>query len=385
MIKITSGTVKQISRLIQDRGYLINVRQMSVVAQVLKYKEYGEPVKVVHLEEETIPDPKGKEVLVKILAAPVNPADINTIQGKKRYQVHDTVSHNVVKISGKYAIKPPLPAVPGNECIAEVIGVGSDVKAVSLGDKITPFARGTGTWRSHCLYSEDDLIVLPKNIGIVEGATINVNPCTAYRMLKDFVQLKPGDTIIQNGANSACGQIAFQLCKEWGVKCVGIVRDRPELFKLIEYLKGLGAAEIMTEQELRTTNLFKSVLMSKPKLALNCVGGKNALEIVRHMEKKSTMVTYGGMSREPLTVPTAALIFNDIRFHGFWMTRWTQENPGSPKRKEMFEDLVNLMIEGKLKAPQHEMIDFRNFKEALENALRIQGFVGKKYILDFSR
>lgn len=58
-----------------------NSRQMSVVAQVLRYKDYGEPVKVVELEEETISDPKGKEVLVKILAAPVNPADINTIQG----------------------------------------------------------------------------------------------------------------------------------------------------------------------------------------------------------------------------------------------------------------------------------------------------------------
>lgn len=80
MINVTRGTI---TRLIQDQGFLRNVRQMSVVAQVLKYSEYGEPVKVVHLEEETIPDPKGKEVLVKILAAPVNPADINTIQGKK--------------------------------------------------------------------------------------------------------------------------------------------------------------------------------------------------------------------------------------------------------------------------------------------------------------
>lgn len=85
MFKIASGTVK----LIRDRA---NVRQMSVVAQVLKYKEYGEPVKVVELVEETIPDPTGKEVLVKILAAPVNPADINTIQGEFIPQV---VSHFV--------------------------------------------------------------------------------------------------------------------------------------------------------------------------------------------------------------------------------------------------------------------------------------------------
>lgn len=263
--------------------------------------------------------------------------------------------------------------------------MGSDVTKVHIGDKITPFSRGLGTWRTHSLYSEDDLIILPKSIGIPEGATINVNPCTSYRMLKDFVSLKSGDTVIQNGANSACGQIVFQLCKEWGVNCVGIVRDRPELYKLVEYLKGLGATEVLTEQELRTTTIFKSGHLPKPKLALNCVGGKNALEIVRHMSKKGIMVTYGGMSREPLTVPTAALIFNDIRFHGFWMTRWTQENSENNEKKQMFDELLGLMTSGKLKASQYEMIDFRNFKEALENALRIQGFVGKKYILDFGK
>lgn len=339
---------------------------MSVVAQILRYKEYGDPAKVVEIAEETLQDPKDNEVLVKILAAPVNPADINTIQGK-------------------YAIKPPLPAIPGNECIAEVIAVGPEVRKVKSGDKITPFARGSGTWRSHAVYSEDDLILLPKQIGVVEGATINVNPCTAYRMLKDFVGLKPGDTVIQNGANSAVGQIVCQLSKEWKLNCVGIVRDRPELFKLVDYLKELGASEVMTDQDLRTTTLFKSGRLPKPKLALNCVGGKNALEMVRHMDKKSTMVTYGGMSREPLTVPTAALIFNDIRFVGFWMTRWTQENPNNPERTAMFNELIRLMVEGKIKAPQHQMINFREYKEALENALRLQGFVGKKYVLDFSQ
>lgn len=341
-------------------------RSMSVVAQVLKYKEYGEPAKVVELCEETISDPVNDEVLVKVLAAPVNPADINTIQGK-------------------YAVRPPLPATAGNECIAEIISIGPAVKGLKVGDKITPFARGSGTWRTHTLYSEKDVILLPPQIGVVEGATINVNPCTAYRMLKDFVDLKPGDTVIQNGANSACGQLAIQLCREWGVNCVGIVRDRPELGKLVAYLKDLGAAEVMIESELRTTTLFKTGKLPKPKLALNCVGGKNALEMVRHLNKKAVMVTYGGMSREPLTAPTAALIFNDIRFVGFWMTRWTEENASSPERQKMFNELIELMMQGKLRAPQHQMISFKNYKEAMENALRIQGFVGKKYILDFTQ
>ena len=54
---------------------------MSVVASVLRYGEYGEPVKVVQKCEEKVEAPKGNEVLIKTLASPINPADINTIQG----------------------------------------------------------------------------------------------------------------------------------------------------------------------------------------------------------------------------------------------------------------------------------------------------------------
>ena len=54
-----------------------------------------------------------------------------------------------------------------------------------------------------------------------------VNPATAYRMLHDFVDLKPGDFWIQNGANSGAGEAAIQLGREWGLKSINIIRDKP--------------------------------------------------------------------------------------------------------------------------------------------------------------
>ncbi|XP_065091930.1 enoyl-[acyl-carrier-protein] reductase, mitochondrial [Ochlerotatus camptorhynchus] len=339
-------------------------RHMSVVASVLRYSEFGDPAKVIQVLEETVSYPANGEVLVKTLGAPINPADINTIQGK-------------------YPVKPQFPAVGGNECVSEVVAVGGQVGGLKVGDRVVPFATGLGTWRSHALYKEGSLMKVPNSIGIAEAATITVNPCTAYRMLKDFVPLKAGDTVIQNGANSACGQAVIQLCRAWGVECVGIVRDRPEFNKLRVYLKDLGAAEILTEEELRTTKIFKNGLFKKPKLALNCVGGKNALEVSRNLDNQGIMVTYGGMSREPVTVPTASLIFKDLQFSGFWMTRWTKNNTQSPKRTEMFTELFELIEKGALKAPAHEMIAFTDYVTAVTNALNIQGFVGKKYIFTF--
>lgn len=85
----------------------------------------------------------------------------------------------------------------------------------------------------------------------MEAATFSVNPGTAYRMLKDYVPLKPGDTVIQNGANSAVGQNVIQMCKAWEINSVNIVRKRDNIQDLKDFLKGLGATHVLTEEELR--------------------------------------------------------------------------------------------------------------------------------------
>lgn len=71
-------------------------------------------------------------MLIKILLAPVNPADINTIQGV-------------------YPVKPPLPAVPGNEFIGVVEEVGSDVENICPGDHVVPNGEALGSWRTHAI------------------------------------------------------------------------------------------------------------------------------------------------------------------------------------------------------------------------------------------
>lgn len=283
---------------------------------------------------------------------------------------------------GKYPVKPKFPAVGGNECVAEVLQIGENVNRLQKGQHVVPFVTGIGTWTTHALYNEDQLMPVSSSIGIAEAATITVNPCTAYRMLKDFVKLSPGDCVIQNGANSGVGQAVHQLCKSWDIKSVGVVRDRPDIADLKQHLKQLGATEVLTEEELRTTTLFKSGTLPKPRLALNCVGGKSATEVGRQLAEKGIVVTYGGMSREPVIAATAALIFKDISFHGFWMTRWSKENANSQERMKMFSELCDLMLQKKFVGPVHELVPLSKYKEATAAALNFKGFTGKKYILD---
>lgn len=358
---------KKLFSLISSSPFRNNIRLMSSFrGHQLVFNEFGEPLKVIHKEECITEVPKNNDVVVKMIAAPINPADINTIQGK-------------------YPVKPKLPAVAGNEGVGEIVSLGPNVTEFKLGDRVIPLQSGLGTWRTYMSLCKENILKIPKEVGLAEAATLSVNPCTAYRMLKDYEYLKPGDTVIQNGANSACGQNVIQICRAWGVRTVNIVRNRPNLTELVNYLKDLGATHVLTEEELRTTSIFKNCdNLAKPKLALNCVGGKNALEMLRHLENNGTMVTYGGMSREPVTIPTSALIFKDLKIRGFWMTKWSKENSANIDRYEMFEELISMMTNNELRGPSHKMVDFNNYEEALMNTMTVKGMIGKKYILSFA-
>ncbi|RWS28030.1 trans-2-enoyl-CoA reductase-like protein [Leptotrombidium deliense] len=289
--------------------------------------------------------------------APINPADINTIQGV-------------------YAVKPQLPAVAGNEGVAKIVKVGHKVKRLSVGDWVIPAkSEGAfGTWRTHCIGSEENFFPLIKGIDKFSAAQLSVNPCTAYRMLKDFVSLKPGDCVIQNGANSAVGINVIQLAREWGIKTINVIRSRPDLDTLKKELQQLGADYVVTEEELRLeimNDIWKSGI-PKPKLALNCVGGKNATDCLRHLDFRGTMVTYGGMSKQPVIIPTGSLIFKDQIFKGYWMSRWIKENWQSDERSTMMQYLCNALKDGKLKSAKAIPYKLDDYKQALEILRRPQ-------------
>ncbi|XP_028406364.1 enoyl-[acyl-carrier-protein] reductase, mitochondrial-like [Dendronephthya gigantea] len=177
--------------------------------KALVYKEYGDPTKVISLQDHELPEFTEQSVFLKMLAAPVNPADINMVQGT-------------------YPIKPCLPAVGGNEGVGEVIAVGSRVENINVGDWVLMADSGLGCWSEKKVLNKKDVLKIPYKEGlqIEVAAMLSVNPCTAYRMLKDFERLQRGDVILQNGANSGVGQSVIQLAASWGITSVNIVRDR---------------------------------------------------------------------------------------------------------------------------------------------------------------
>ncbi|XP_055782224.1 enoyl-[acyl-carrier-protein] reductase, mitochondrial isoform X2 [Salvelinus fontinalis] len=317
---------------------------------------------ICRLESMELPSVGAKSVLVKLLAAPINPSDINMIQGS-------------------YAILPDLPAVGGNEGVAQILEVGSQVKALRPGDWVIPRDAGLGTWRTAAVLAEDDVISLPNDIPLFSAATLGVNPCTAFRMLSDFEELKPGDTVIQNAANSGVGQAVIQIAAARGIQTINVVRDRPDLTQLIDRLKAMGASHVIKEETLRRhemKELFKTC--PRPKLALNGVGGKSATELLRHLQVGGSMVTYGGMAKQPVTVPVSALIFKNVKVKGFWVTQWKRTHSQEEGAlRGMLDELCSLIRQGKLTAPACSEVGLQDFRKALDTAM--QPFTSAKQVL----
>ncbi|GBN63011.1 Enoyl-[acyl-carrier-protein] reductase, mitochondrial [Araneus ventricosus] len=327
----------------------------------IQYKEFGDPNAVLEkVQHEVSESLQSNEILIKMLATPVNPADI-------------------IMIQGAYGKKFKLPAIGGYEGVAKVVKVGSSVKNFQVGSWVIPIADNDGIWKNYGVYTEDLLIKIDETLPLSSAATLWVNPPTAYRMLKDFEDLKEGSTVIQNGANSAVGQAVIQIAKHFKINTINVIRDRPNVESLKSYLTDLGATYVVVENELQSpimADILKSI--PKPILGLNCVGGKSAAELIRHMADGGTLVSYGAMSKQPLMVNTISLIFNDIRLRGFWMTKWKNTH-SKEEAQQMINEITNIVKEGHLKPPIHRFVKFDNFKEAVAKAM--EPFVTEKQIL----
>lgn len=175
-------------------------------------------------------------------------------------------------------------------------------------------------------------------------------------MLKDFEHLQEGDWFIQNGANSGVGRAAIQLGRAWGLRSLNVIRDRPDAEatqKMKDDLLSLGATHVVTESELVDRGFSETVKewtrggREHIKLGLNCVGGKPTSALIKCLGQGGHLVTYGGMSKQPLMLPTASLIFKDLKFSGFWVSRWSDRHPA--EKKKTVEEVLEMCRLGMFK------------------------------------
>src|SRR5207249_4466824 len=169
--------------------------------------------------------PSPDESVVQMRAAPINPADLNQIEGK-------------------YRVRPELPATPGFEGAGVVVDVGKSVKDLTAGVLVI-LPHNLGTWREAVAVKASELVAAPPEIEPVHAAMLKINPMTAWRLLHDYVDLKSGDWLIQNAANSAAGRAVIQIANDLGYKTVNVVRRA----ELVDELRSEGSDVVLNDGE----------------------------------------------------------------------------------------------------------------------------------------
>lgn len=296
------------------------------------------------MERNPPPEPGEGQLLVEMLVASVNPADLNVIEGR-------------------YGELPSLPAVIGNEGVGRVIELGPEAKGYSVGDIVLPMCRGT--WAQLLVTDAAKAIRLRPEIDLHQAAMLSINPPSAWGMLEDFVTLREGDWVVQNAANSAVGRSVIQIARSRGIKTLNVVRR----LELVGELKALGAdAVVLDDADLRI-EVEKTCGSNRPRLGLNAVGGTSALNVANALEDGGTLVTYGAMGRQPLKIPNGLLIFRGINFCGYWLKAWRDKAPHY-RKEEVVGALAALSVEGKLKMAVHRVFPLSEVVAAVEEAGR---------------
>ncbi|QRW17032.1 Zinc-binding dehydrogenase [Rhizoctonia solani] len=312
------------------------------------YSSTGDPAQVLSISRvsplsESVPT---GHIGVKLLLSPINPADLNVVQGV--YPSKPVIRDD---------LGTPSPAfIGGNEGLGQVEKLGDGVTELSVGDWVVMTKPQSGTWASHAALEE-------------------------------------GDYVIQNGANSAVGQAVIQIAAARKLKTINVVRDRPNIDELKQYLTSLGATHVIIEQELSNESMrikLKEWTQSKGiKLGLNCVGGKPTTILAKQLGPNAALVSYGAMSKAPLSLPTSLFIFKNLTSYGYWQTRW-YETHTSEERQSMLQEITELMLADKLKAPEHEILTIPDSDEGATHLLREKlkqidaGRYGKKLLLKFA-
>jgi len=320
------------------------------------YERHGNPADVLHVESPPWPTPAAGEAVVKVHAAPINPADLNQIEGK-------------------YPIRAHLPATPGFEGAGVVIDIGANVTNIAPGTLVI-LPHNVGTWRDAVAVKADELVSVPAGIEPVYAAMLKINPMTAWRLLHDYVDLEKGNWLIQNAANSAAGRAVIQIAHELGYKTVNVVRRA----ELIDELHAEGGDVVLVDGE-NLRDQVKAATSGAPiRLGLNAVGGESALRLANCLAPGSTLVTFGAMSLQPLKIPNGLLIFKDLRFRGIWINKW-YDNATMQERMDAFRPLFEMAKRGLLKTKVEKAYTLSEAKAALTHAG--QGKRSGKIIFEF--
>ncbi len=251
-------------------------------------------------EQRPVPTPTADQLLVRIAAAPINPSDLAFVQGQY--------------------VRKPLPIIGGFEGAGTVVAVGANLNVDQwLHQQVHVLAaEGDGTWADYMAVKPIACMPIGESISLEQGATLIVNPLTAWAMM-DAARKAGVAAIVQTTAASALGQMVIKLGKRWNIKVIGIVRRADQ----IDDLLALGAEAVLDSTAPDFDVKLRDVCrIARAMRAFDAVGGDMTGRLLTAMPNGAHVTVYGGLSGAPSVIGIDQFIMRGKSVDGFWLTTW---------------------------------------------------------------
>ncbi|WP_367104827.1 zinc-binding dehydrogenase [uncultured Psychrobacter sp.] len=307
------------------------------------YNKFGKPSEVLSVSDTPTPEPKDNEVRIKTILSSIH-------------------NHDLVTIKGEYGNKPDLPATGGSEAVGTIDALGSDVKGFEKGQRVV-VSGVQGTWAEYFIAPAQSLIPIPDAIDDEIAAQLIAMPMSAL-LLIEFLNIEPGQWIIQNAANGAVGESMAMLAAERNINTINLVRSKESEQELIDL--GITENNVITDNDDWKDQVKKIVGDAKISGAVDAVGGRSGGDLVSLLGKHGVMAALGGMSGKPLTLNPSDLIFNLSQVKGFWAGDMMQDM-SKDKMQRLTQELIESAANGKLNLPTGGVYDLDDIQKAVSD------------------
>jgi NADPH:quinone reductase-like Zn-dependent oxidoreductase len=305
--------------------------------QAVMYRCYGS-VEVLELESVEKPTPADNEVLVKVRSAAVNPLDWHYMRGSP---------YLMRLMSG---IGAPKDSRMGVDFAGTVEAVGKNVLQFKPGDEV--FGGAGGAFAEYVTIREDRaLAAKPDNVLFEEAAGVAIAGITALQALRDKGQLKPGQSVLINGASGGVGTFAVQIAKSMGAEVTGVCSTAN-----VDMVRSIGADHVF---DYKKDDYTKSG--QRYDLIIDNVGNHSLLKNRAVLKPNGKLVMLGGPTGNwigPLTRPIQALVLSPFVSQEFIMLLARLD-------KEDMAFLAGLMESGKVKTVIDKLYGLQDIRAAV--------------------
>jgi len=280
------------------------------------------PPDILQLSDIDLPEVKADEVLVRVRAAALNPADWHILRGDPR----------IARLMGMGLTKPKA-RVAGIDAAGVVEAAGANVRGLRNGEEVLGFCRGA--FAEYACAAADMVVPKPAKLSFEQAAAVPVAATTALRGIRDVGEVKAGQRVLVNGAGGGVGTYAVQIAAALGAEVTGVCSTRN-----VELVRSIGAAHVIdytTDDFTGGRARYEVILDNVSSLPLSRLRGA--------LTPKGTLVLNGGGSPGHVFGPVAGIVQAVVA--NAFVSQRLRPLPSRQNREELLA-VTGLIEDGKL-------------------------------------